>query len=160
MREWKFELKAILIVLAHGEDDGEGRQDLQAVPTCLHLLADLHDLFYQLQAKEFADQFLLSPVQLDELGKSLEAIEQREAVVIVLLLENASNIAENLLLAETIEYAEVLLTDHTHVILLLRGRISIQTHFFIDGNQLFELEASTIPLYGLELGVFQHLLYD
>ena len=78
----------------------------------------------------------------------------------ILLLENTDNIAKDLLLAEAIEDAEMLLINHCHVVFFFCSCISVQAHLFVDRYQLFELEATSIALYGLELGVVQHLLYE
>jgi hypothetical protein len=97
-------------------------------------------------------------VFLDKLRKGLEAIEQRETVIIVLLFEYPNDVPEYLLFVERLEYPEVLLADHSHIIFFLSGRIGKETVVFINGDELFKLKTSSKALNGLKIRVVQHLL--
>jgi hypothetical protein len=55
-------------------------------------------LLDEVEAEEFANQFLLAPIFFDELAKRLVAVKGREAVKMIFFLEDADNVSKNVLL--------------------------------------------------------------
>ncbi len=91
--------------------------------------------------------------------KSLISIEKRKAIVLIFSFEESDYVPKDFLFAKTLKNGEMLLSgNHSDIILLFGGSISINTKLLIDGHHFFEFKAPAIALNWLEIRIVQHYI--